>query len=106
MSLPVEALWVRPQFGCRSRGILQADTTVVPCALGRHGVSRRKREGDGMTPIGSFDMRWLYWEPETKLLDEKRSEYFPQVFDGNRFIVSQQKVRREWSRPQVVRSIG
>ena len=30
-----------------------------------------------------FDIRWLYWEPETKLLDEKRSEYFPHVFDGN-----------------------
>jgi predicted helicase len=23
-----------------------------------------------------FDSRWIYWEPETKLLDEKRSEYF------------------------------
>ena len=22
-----------------------------------------------------FDLRWLYWEPETKLLDEKRSDY-------------------------------
>ena len=30
-----------------------------------------------------FDVRWLYWEPETKLLDEKRSEYFPHVFEGN-----------------------
>ena len=27
-----------------------------------------------------FDTRWLYWEPETKLLDEKRPEYFPQAF--------------------------
>ncbi|MDX2161406.1 MAG: type ISP restriction/modification enzyme, partial [bacterium] len=24
-----------------------------------------------------FDVRWLYWESETKLLDEKRPEYFP-----------------------------
>ena len=47
-----------------------------------------------------FDVRWLYWEPETKLLDEKRSEYFPQVFAGNAWIVTQQKPRREWSRPQ------
>ena len=29
-----------------------------------------------------FDVRWLYWEPETKLLDEKRSEYYPQVFEA------------------------
>jgi predicted helicase len=30
-----------------------------------------------------FDNRWLYWEPETKLLDEKRSEYFPHTFEKN-----------------------
>ncbi|MGO8816644.1 MAG: type ISP restriction/modification enzyme [Terriglobia bacterium] len=53
-----------------------------------------------------FDVRWLYWEPETKLLDEKRSEYFPHVFEGNVWLVSQQKPRREWSRPQFIRSIG
>jgi hypothetical protein len=38
-----------------------------------------------------FDVRWLYWEPETKLLDEKRSEYFPQVFEGNLWIEARQK---------------
>ena len=30
-----------------------------------------------------FDTRWLYWEGETKLLDEKRAEYKPHVFEGN-----------------------
>ncbi|NJO81893.1 MAG: N-6 DNA methylase, partial [Blastochloris sp.] len=53
-----------------------------------------------------FDLRWLYWEPETKLLDRNRTEYFPHVFPGNTFIVSQQKPRREWSLPQVIESIG
>jgi hypothetical protein len=48
----------------------------------------------------------LYWESETKLLDEKRSEYFPQCFTGNITLVSQQKPRRDWSEPQVVRPIG
>ncbi len=38
-----------------------------------------------------FDTRWLYWEPETKLLDEKRSDYFPQVFVGNMWIEARQK---------------
>lgn len=27
---------------------------VIPCALGRSGMTRRKREGDGATPIGAF----------------------------------------------------
>ncbi|PKO17091.1 DNA methyltransferase [candidate division BRC1 bacterium HGW-BRC1-1] len=53
-----------------------------------------------------FDVRWLYWEPETDLLDRERSEYFPQVFEGNYCLVSQQKPRRDWSRPQCVMPIG
>lgn len=43
------------------------------CAIGRGGVTTRKREGDGATPIGHFRCRWLYWradrvaEPTTAL---------------------------------------
>ncbi len=40
-----------------------------------------------------FDVRWLYWEPETKLLDEKRAEYFPQVREGNSWLAAAQRKR-------------
>ena len=30
-----------------------------------------------------FDNRWLYWEAETKLLDEKRADYKPHVLGRN-----------------------
>ena len=53
-----------------------------------------------------FDSRWLYWEAETKLLDEKRVDYRPHIFDGNLALVSQQKPRREWSPPQLISNIG
>jgi len=53
-----------------------------------------------------FDARWLYWEPEGKLLDEKRTEYFSNVFPGSLALVAQQKPRRDWSKPQVIGSIG
>ena len=53
-----------------------------------------------------FDNRWLYWEGETKLLDEKRADYRPHVFEGNMWLVSQQKPRRDWSPPQVISHIG
>ena len=53
-----------------------------------------------------FDTRWLYWEKDTKLLDEKRADYRPHVFEGNRFLVTQQKPRRDWSPPQVISQIG
>lgn len=42
-----------------------------------------------------FDVRWLYWEPETKLLDEKRSDYFREVFEGNRWLSGGQRNRKE-----------
>ena len=41
-----------------------------------------------------FDVRWLYWEGETKLLDEKRSEYFLHVFDGNTFLFTTGRTRK------------
>ncbi len=46
-----------------------------------------------------FDVRWLYWEPETKLLDEKRAEYFPYVFEGNVFLFATGKTRKSLVEP-------
>ena len=43
-----------------------------------------------------FDTRWLYWEAETKLVDEKRSEYKPHLFPWNKWLVAQQKSSQEW----------
>lgn len=53
-----------------------------------------------------FDVRWLYWESETKLLDEKRAELFPQVFEGNYFINASQQNRREFDPPIITSKIG
>ena len=53
-----------------------------------------------------FDNRWLYWDADTKLLDEKRADYRPHVFEGNLWLVTQQKPRRDWSPPQVISNIG
>ncbi len=38
-----------------------------------------------------FDIRWLYWEPETKLLDRNRVEYSPHVFIGNIWLEARQR---------------
>ncbi len=71
-------------------------------------LARGKPHADGVTRYAyrPFDARWLYWDPDTKLLDEKRERYRPHVFAGNVAIVSQQKPRREWSPPQVISPIG
>ncbi len=41
-----------------------------------------------------FDVRWLYWEPETKLLDEKRTEYFKNSLLMNPQIAAAQRIRK------------
>lgn len=51
----VHYLVVRVRSAQSQRGMLEAGWMKVPCAIGRSGVSRRKREGDGATPAG----RWL-----------------------------------------------
>ena len=53
-----------------------------------------------------FDTRWLYWESETGLLDRPRPDYKQHVFEGNQWLVTQQKPRREWSAPQVIAHLG
>ena len=47
-----------------------------------------------------FDNRWLYWDADTKLLDEKRSEYKPHVFEGNLWLSSAQHLRKGAAEPQ------
>ncbi len=42
-----------------------------------------------------FDTRWLYWEPETKLLDRNRAVYFRQVFKGNVWLSAGQRNRKD-----------
>ena len=53
-----------------------------------------------------FDERWLYWDADNPLLDRPRTDYKPHVFEGNLWLVSQQKPRREWGPPQVITRIG
>ena len=38
-----------------------------------------------------FDSRWLYWEKDTKLLDEKRPDYRPHVLEGNVWLGSSKR---------------
>ncbi len=47
-----------------------------------------------------FDNRWLYWEADTKLLDEKRADYRPHVFEGNLWLSAARHLRKEEAEPQ------
>ena len=54
---PVIRVFVHP-FD-RSRGLLQAGTLRMQCALGAGGITRLKREGDGATPVGRYGLKAL-----------------------------------------------
>jgi hypothetical protein len=43
-----------------------------------------------------FDLRWLYWEPETKLLDEKRDELVGLARRNAKFVVCRPKAERHF----------
>lgn len=45
---------VRRRPGTASQGLLNVAGTVLPCALGRGGITAAKREGDGATPLASM----------------------------------------------------
>ncbi len=47
-----------------------------------------------------FDIRWLYWEKDTKLLDEKRADYKPHAFEGNLWLSAARHLRKEEMEPQ------
>ena len=54
-----------------------------------------------------FDIRWLYWEADTKLLDEKRADYRPHVFEGNLWLEAREREAKEdFSRGTLVRCLA
>ena len=48
----------------RRKGCLVAGPLSIPCALGRAGPTRCKREGDGASPIGRFGVIQAFWRPD------------------------------------------
>lgn len=51
---------IRPKPGNPRQGLIAFGGSVHPCALGRGGISCRKREGDGATPLASMRAESLY----------------------------------------------
>ena len=86
----------------RYPGVMQStarfDATAVRDAL----LKRGRPDGAGFIRFAyrPFDNRWLYWEADTKLLDEKRAEYRPHVFDGNMWLSAAQHLRKGAEEPQ------
>jgi L,D-peptidoglycan transpeptidase YkuD (ErfK/YbiS/YcfS/YnhG family) len=50
--------------GQRHKARIIAGSAVFSCVLGPAGITRRKREGDGATPAGSFRLKRLLFRPD------------------------------------------
>ncbi|MDE0779255.1 MAG: L,D-transpeptidase family protein [Alphaproteobacteria bacterium] len=46
------------------RGTLVAGAEIFPCALGPAGIQLQKREGDGVTPAGRFQLRAIWYRAD------------------------------------------
>lgn len=51
-------------MGSSPRGLLLGDGLALPCALGRSGIGRAKREGDGRTPAGLLRPVTVLFRPD------------------------------------------
>ncbi len=36
----------------------------MPCAVGRNGIGLKQREGDRITPFGTFQIEWVWLRPD------------------------------------------
>jgi len=59
-----QTLVVRRLPRSRRKGLLSLGPITVPCALGKAGVSASKREGDGATPFGRFEILYGYYRAD------------------------------------------
>jgi L,D-peptidoglycan transpeptidase YkuD (ErfK/YbiS/YcfS/YnhG family) len=62
--LPFRQIFVRQRLYEPTKGRLMAGPFVFSCALGKGGVTRSKREGDGGTPRGNFQLRRLWYRTD------------------------------------------
>ena len=80
------------------------DARGVRDTLLRRGL---QEEGFVRHAYRPLDNRWLYWEGETKLLDEKRADYKQHIFEGNLWLGSNKReIDNEFSHGTLIRDLG
>jgi len=63
----IDHITVRRSGSNRWRGIVSAGNRQFPCALGRSGISAKKREGDGVTPAGRFKVLVVWYRADREI---------------------------------------
>ena len=86
----------------RYPGVMKATTQFDAQAVRDTLLKRGGPAVDGFVRYAyrPFDVRWLYWEPNSALLDRPRAEYKPHVFDGNLWFSAVPRLRRNAAEAQ------
>ena len=90
------------EIGRRYPVAMQSRARYNPIAVRDALLARGGPTESGFIPYAyrPFDTRWLYWEADTKLLNEKRPDYRPHVFDGNVWLSAVPHLRKDVTEPQ------
>ena len=92
----------------RYPGVMKSTTQFDARAVRDTLLKRGDPAEDGFVRYAyrPFDTRWLYWEPDSALLDRPRAEYKLHVFEGNSALVLQRTARPQLSPPLLIRELG
>lgn len=85
-----------------------------PCFAGRRGITKNKREGDMMTPAGTFeiaaafgaapnpgtDLPYINITPGTMLVDDPRSRFYNQIVNASAIEPDFKTSERMWELPE------
>jgi L,D-peptidoglycan transpeptidase YkuD (ErfK/YbiS/YcfS/YnhG family) len=50
------------------KNILSFNDTSYTCAIGKNGITSRKKEGDGCTPLGEYSLGTIYFRKDKVVL--------------------------------------
>ena len=59
------------------QGILKIDEKSYPCALGSNGIGVKDREGDGITPLGKWPIRYGFYREDRLSRPESAFPFLP-----------------------------
>jgi len=87
------------QMAVLAPALMDATQRFDPVAT-RRILLRRGINPNGIVPFmyRPLDVRWLYWDGETKLLDEKRPEFKRNGFEGNMWLEARQRIVTDFDR--------
>ena len=90
------------QIAEESPALMRATGRFDPTVTRAHLLERELESGEFVRLLyRPFDTRWLYWHPETKLVEERRAEFRPHIFPGNVVLAIVQQNRKGFTVPLV-----